>query len=91
MPVLCLAAPCGWATGSTTSAIYRMPLYPLWPVAGLGALGYVLYTSALDPKLGQPSLLANGVVVLLAIAYYRLILRRKKDWVLTGPEDHGGP
>jgi amino acid transporter len=87
---LCLAAIAGRRTGSTKSAIYRMPLYPLWPVAGLAALGYVLYTSALDPKLGQPSLLANGVVILLAVAYYRLILRRKKDWVLTGPEDGGG-
>ena len=44
-----------------------MPLYPLWPVAGLIALAYVLYVSALDPELGQPSLIANGVLVVLAL------------------------
>ena len=62
-----------------------MPFYPLWPVIGLLALGYVLYVSALDPELGQPSLIANGVVAVLALAYHRLVFRRKGAWVLTSP------
>jgi hypothetical protein len=54
-------------------------------VAGLLALAYVLYVSALDPVLGQPSLIANGAIVILALAYHRL--GRKGVWFLTGPDD----
>ena len=68
-----------------------MPLYPLWPVVGLAALAYVLYTSALDPTLGRPSLIINGVIIVLSILYYRLILRRNRDWVLSEPAGNHDP
>jgi amino acid transporter len=83
---VCLASIIGRSKGASRDASYRMPLYPLWPVAGLLALAYVLYVSALDPVLGQPSLIANGAIVILALAYYRL--GRKGAWVLTGPDDN---
>jgi amino acid transporter len=84
---ICLAAILGRRNGASAGAHYRMPLYPFWPVVGLIALAYVLVISALDPQLGQPSLIANGVLVILALAYYRLVVRRKGAWILTGPED----
>ena len=84
---VCLASIAGRRNGASQAAAYRMPLYPFWPVVGLLSLGYVLYVSALDPELGQPSLIVNGVLVLLALGYHRLWLRRKGPWMLTGPED----
>jgi len=82
---VCLAAIFGRRTGTSSAAVYKMPLYPLWPVVGLVALAYVLYTSALDPVLGRPSLIINGVIAALSILYYRLILARNRDWVLSEP------
>ncbi len=84
---VCLAAIAGRHNGSSKAAIYRMPLYPLWPVIGLIALAYVLYTSALDPQLGRPSLIINGGIAILSIAYYRLGIKRKREWVLSEPDD----
>ena len=84
---ICVAAIAGRRTGASHKALYRMPLYPLWPIAGLVSLTYVLYTSALDPELGRPSLIINGAIVLLAIGYYRLVLRRKQEWVLSEPDE----
>jgi L-asparagine transporter-like permease len=84
---VCLAAMFGRRSETSHAAIYRMPLYPLWPVIGLVALAYVLYTSALDPMLGRPSLLINGAVVILSILYYRLLLGRKRAWVLSEPDE----
>ena len=79
---VCIATIAGRRSGASSHAAYRMRFYPFWPVLGLAALGYVFYTSALDPQLGQPSLIANGAVVLLALVYYRFVLARKGGWVL---------
>jgi amino acid transporter len=84
---VCLAAIFGRRNGSSNAAIYRMPFYPLWPVIGLAALAYVLYTSALDPELGRPSLIINGAIVVLSILYYRVILARRRAWVLSEPSE----
>ena len=84
---ICAAAIAGRRNNTSTSALYRMPLYPFWPVLGLAALGYVLYTSALDPDLGRPSLIVNGIIVILSIAYYRMALKRKGEWKLSEPDD----
>jgi amino acid transporter len=84
---VCLAAIFGRRSGASDAAHYRMPLYPIWPVIGLIALAYVLYTSALDPELGRPSLLINAGIVILSIAYYRLVLRRGRDWILSEPDE----
>jgi len=83
---MCLAAIFARRAGQTDRAAYRMPWYPLWPVIGLITLGYVIYTSALDTSVGQPSLLANGAIVVVALLYYWFGLR-KAGWVLRGPDD----
>jgi hypothetical protein len=62
-----------------------MPLYPFWPVLGLLALAYVFYSSALDPDIGRPSLLINSVVMVVALAYYGLMVRRKGNFAFRDP------
>jgi len=83
---VCIAAIAGRGSGATKHAHYRMPLYPLWPVVGLLALGYVFYTSAIDPDVGQPSLIANIAVMALSVGYYIVVLRRKAAWAFRDPE-----
>jgi amino acid transporter len=82
---VCIAAIAGRTTGTTKHAVYRMPLYPFWPVLGLLALAYVFYTSAIDPDIGRPSLLINSVVMVVALAYYGLMVRRKGNFVFRDP------
>lgn len=82
---VCIAAIAGRTTGTTKHAVYRMPLYPFWPVLGLLALAYVFYTSALDPDIGRPSLLINSVVMVVALAYYGLMVRRKGNFAFRDP------
>jgi amino acid transporter len=83
---ICLAAIFGRRNGTTHKAAYKMRWYPFWPVVGLITLCYVIYTSALDPAVGQPSLLANGAIMLAAFLYYWFGLR-KSGWRLRGPAD----
>ena len=82
---VCIAAIAGRTTGTTKHAVYRMPLYPLWPVLGLLALAYVFYTSAIDPDIGRPSLLINSAVMVVALAYYGLRVRRKGNFAFRDP------
>ena len=82
---VCIAAIAGRTTGTTKHAVYRMPLYPFWPVLGLLALAYVFYTSAIDPDIGRPSLLINSVVMVVALAYYGLRVRRKGNFAFRDP------
>jgi len=82
---VCIAAIAGRTTGTTKHAVYRMPFYPFWPVLGLLALAYVFYTSAIDPDIGRPSLLINSVVMVVALAYYGLRVRRKGNFAFRDP------
>jgi amino acid transporter len=84
---LCVAVIVGRRTGTTAHAFYRMPFYPWPPVLALLALGYVVYANLLDPKVGQPSLVATAVTVVASALYYRFVLRRRGVWVLCAPED----
>lgn len=84
---VCIAAIVGRRTGSTSHAAYRMSLYPFWPIIGLAAIAYVIYTSAFDPEVGQPSLIANAIIIALALGYYAVLVRRKGSWTLRGPAD----
>jgi amino acid transporter len=84
---VCLAAIFGRRYGTSSAALYRMPLYPVWPVIGLIALAYVLYTSALDPILGRPSLIINAGIVILSVLYYRFILGGPGAWTLSEPQE----
>ena len=82
---LCVAVIAGRRTGSTAHALYRMPLFPWPPLLALLVLAYVVYTNLLDPKTGQLSLLATLGIIVVSGLYYRLVLRRRGDWVLREP------
>ena len=84
---LCLAVIAGRRSGSTDHAFYRMPFYPWPPVIALIVLAYVIYTNCLDPKVGQPSLVAAVVIMMASAAYYKFVLRRRGVWVLHEPEN----
>jgi amino acid transporter len=84
--LLCVAAIVGRRKGMTAKKkLYRMPLYPLPPIAALLMLGYVIYANYLDEAIGRPSLVATLGMILISTGYYFLALRRKGKWVLTGP------
>jgi amino acid transporter len=83
---VCIAAIAGRRGGGTAHGDYRMPWFPIAPIFCLCFLAYVAYTNWIDPEIGRPSLIANGVVMLLAAAYYRRVVRRTGTWTLHGPE-----
>ncbi|HWG98138.1 MAG TPA: APC family permease [Pilimelia sp.] len=83
---LCVAAIAGRRNGTTAHGAYRMPLFPLPPVVGLAALGYVAYQSARDPEIGRPSLLVTLAVMALSAVYYVAVVRRRGRWELRGAE-----
>jgi len=82
---VCIAAIVGRNTGATDHAVYRMPLYPFWPVLGLVALAYVICLDAMDPSSGQPSLIINVAAVVAAVGYYAVIVRRKGRFAFRDP------
>jgi amino acid transporter len=84
--LLCLAVIAGRRNGTTSHAAYRMPLFPLPPIAALIVLGYVAYQNALDPVIGRPSLFVTAGISVLAAGYYLFVLRRRGTWVLRGPD-----
>ncbi|HEX4249326.1 MAG TPA: APC family permease [Pseudonocardia sp.] len=84
--VLCVAVLNGRRTGTTAHGSYRMPLFPLPPLLGLVALGYVIYANAADPAFGRPSLIVTAVVLVLSALYYLLRRRLQGDWILRGHE-----
>ena len=88
---LSLAVLVGRARGSTNHAPYRMPLFPLVPLFGLASLAFVIYVSWFDPDSGRPSLIANGAVIAVSMAYYILVLRRQGPWTLHDPDAELGP
>jgi amino acid transporter len=66
------------------TAGYRMPWYPLAPLvtfAGLALIGWATWT---DPEDGRPALVATAAQIVLAAAYYRLVLRRR-GWTARLP------
>jgi amino acid transporter len=84
---VCAATLAGRRNGSTAHAAFRMKFYPAMPVIGLVALVYILYTSWLDVEVGRPSLIANVVAIILSLAYYIFVLRKRGAWILRDPED----
>jgi amino acid transporter len=84
---LCIAALIGrWRRG-TAHGHYRMPLFPLAPIAALLVMVYVVFASWFDPATGRPSLFATLGIVIVSALYYALVLRRRGVWKLRGPED----
>ena len=84
---LCLAVIAGRRNGSTKHAAYRMPLFPLPPIAALVVLGYVCWLNLQDPVIGRPSLAVTAIVLVLGAAYYLVVLKRRGGWVLHGPDN----
>lgn len=84
---MCIAAMAGRRSGATADAPYRMPLYPVAPVLTLMALGYVVWTSWLDPAEGRPALLMTGAQIALSAAYYWLFLKPRGGWQAVIPQD----
>jgi amino acid transporter len=83
---LALSTMTGRRNGSTSHAVYRMPLYPVAPILALAALGYVIYENALDPVTGRPSLYVTVGIGVASALYYLVVLRRK-GWKLKGADD----
>ena len=81
---MCLAALQGRRSGESAHGPYRMPGFPLTPVLALLALAAVGGADLFDPD-GRKGLLASGLVIAAAVAYYRLVLRRRGAWAHRGP------
>ena len=80
-----MAAIAGRRSGSTSHAIYRMPLFPIAPVFTLLALAYVVYANWQDVEEGRPGMIATAAQILLAAAYYWAVLKRRGNWVVHDP------
>ena len=85
-----MAALVGRRTGATAHAPYHMPLFPLWPLITLVALGYVVYANWLDLEEGRPSLIATAVQILFWLGYYRFVLR-PRGWSACDPAEFSPP
>lgn len=82
--LLCGAVIGGRRRGTTAHAAYRMPFYPVIPIAALIALAGIVWTSLADAEIGRPGLLATGAIVLLSLGYYRLVLHGRGRWAHRG-------
>lgn len=85
--LLCVAVIMGRKNGSTDRGHYRMPGFPVPAVLALLMLGYIVYQNLLDKDFGQPSLMATGLIMLAAAVYYFVMLARRRDWSLNGPDE----
>jgi amino acid transporter len=84
---LCLAVIAGRRNGTIAHAAYKMPWFPLPPIAALLVLGYVCWLNFMDPVIGRPSLAVTVGVMVAAARYYAFVLRRRGGWVLRGPDE----
>jgi amino acid transporter len=76
--LVCLAVLVGRRKGLTGQPGYwRAPLYPLFPILGLGMAAVFTVSDLLDADAGRPSLLLLGVVVLAALAWNQFVLKRR--------------
>ena len=80
-----LGALAGRRNGSTGHAIYKMPLFPVAPVFTLLALAYVVYANWQDVEEGRPGMIATAAQMVLAAAYYWVLVRRRGAWVVHDP------
>lgn len=81
---IALASIVGRRKGLTAHAPYRMPLFPLPPLITLAALTVVLWASWLDEEEGRLALIATAAQIVVALLYYRLVLRRR-GWTVVLP------
>jgi len=88
--LLCVAAFAGRRNGTTAGGHYRMPLFPVPAILAFVALVYVAYQNLLDAAFGRPSLIATLLIMVVAAIYYVLVLARRTDWNLHGPDELAG-
>jgi amino acid transporter len=88
--LLCVAVFAGRRNGSTAGGHYRMPLFPVPTILAFVALVYVAYQNLLDAAFGRPSLIATLLIMAVAAIYYVLVLARRTDWNLHGPDELAG-
>jgi amino acid transporter len=81
---IALAAIVGRRNGTTAHAAYRMPFHPVAPFVTLAALAYVVFMNWQDLEEGRISLIATAAQILISLAYYWLVLRRR-GWTVTVP------
>ena len=74
---IALAAIVGRRTGATAHAAYRMPFHPIAPFVTLAALAYIVFMNWQDLEEGRISLIATAAQILVSLAYYWLVLRRR--------------
>jgi amino acid transporter len=87
---LALACLIGRRSGATSGCGFRMPLFPLPPLLALAALAAVVWFDLHDAS-GAQGLAASAVVIALALAYHRLVLRRHAAWAhAPGPASKQG-
>jgi len=86
-----LAVIAGRRTGATAHAPYKMPLFPLAPLVTVVALGYIFWTSWQETESGRPGLIATGLQIAVAAAYYLLVLRRRGEWIVRDPFEEAEP
>jgi amino acid transporter len=76
--LVCLAVLVGRLKGLTgRSGYWRSPVFPLAPILGLGMAVAFTVADLLDAEAGRPSVLLLGAVVLAALIWYVLVLRRR--------------
>jgi len=76
----------GRRSGRTDHAPYRMPGHPVIALFALAAVIYVGIANWQDTEVGRPGLIFIAAVMAVSASYYFLIVRRRGDWVLHGPE-----
>ena len=78
--LVCLSVLIGRIKGLTGApGFWRSPLFPLAPVVGLAMAAAFTIADLLDADAGRPSLLLLGLVLIAALAWYHLVLR-KRGW-----------
>ncbi|WP_327754556.1 APC family permease (plasmid) [Sphingobium sp. SJ10-10] len=76
--LVCISVLVGRYKGLTGGHGYwRIPLHPVAPVLGLVLAGAIAFANLSDRDAGRPSLIALGIVMLVAIAWYHLVLARR--------------
>ncbi len=82
---LCAAALARGRTAGAREGRWKMPLFPLPPIAALLALAVVIGADALDPEAGRTSLIASAAVLGAGAAYYLMVLKRR-GWRPVDPD-----
>jgi amino acid transporter len=70
---------------------WRTPLFPLAPILGLAAAAVFALADLLDADVGRPTLLALGLVIVAALVWHQLVLKRRGWRPRIEPGGNGRP